>query len=319
MGPPPRRRTECEIRPLREPDLDAADRILRRAFAALVGGDVQRDADLVRTRWAAGNTAALGAFAGSRLLGSVFATRWGSVGFVGPLSVDPECWDRGIGAQLFAAADGVLREWGVARRGLFTFAHSPRHHRLYERFGYWPRFLTALMSRPVPTAPSAPPAAQWPAPWAAGSGLDREELVAAAARLAGAVYPGLDVTGEIASVLEQKIGDVVLVGPADAATGVAVVHDGAGSEAGSGVAYVKVGLVRPGAAADFAALVDACLAHAAMLGAERLVVGVNTARHRAYRHLVGRGFVTDVPGVTMHAPNDAGYDRDDVFVLDDWR
>ncbi|WP_433507528.1 GNAT family N-acetyltransferase [Pseudonocardia halophobica] len=312
MGRHLRRPAECEIRPLREPDLDAADRIQRRAFAALVGADDQRDAELVRTRWAAPNSAALGAFAGTRLVGSAFATRWGSVGFAGPLSVEPEWWDRGIGSQLFAAADGVLREWGVVRRGLFTFAHSPRHHRLYQRFGYWPRFLTALMSRPVP---AAPPAVEW----APGSARDREELTAAAGRLTGTVYPGLDLAGEIASVLDQKIGEVVLTGPAAAPTGVAVVHDGAGSEAGSGVAYVKVGLVRPGAEADFAALVDACLAHAAVLGAERLVVGVNTARHRAYRHLVGRGFVTDVPGVTMHAPNDAGYDRDDVFVIDDWR
>jgi predicted N-acetyltransferase YhbS len=312
MGPRTLGWEEVEIRRLREPDLHAADRIQRRAFAALVGGDDQRDAELVRTRWAAGNTAALGAFAGNRLVGSVFGTRWGSVGFVGPLSVEPECWERGIGSQLFAAADRVLREWGVVRRGLFTFAHSPRHHRLYQRFGYWPRFLTALMSRPVP---AAPPLVEW----TPGSTQDRDRLTAAAARLAGAVYPGLDLGGEIASVLDQKIGDVVLVGPPAAPTGVAVVHDGAGSEAGSGVAYVKVGLVRPGAAADFAALVDACLAHAAVLGVDRLVVGVNTARHGAYRHLVARGFATDVPGVTMHAPNDPGYDHEQSYVLDDWR
>ncbi|GAA4703381.1 hypothetical protein GCM10023215_48590 [Pseudonocardia yuanmonensis] len=311
MGPRTPHPGEPEIRPLGEQDLDAADRIQRRAFAALVGGDDQRDAELVRTRWAAGHVAALGAFADTGLQGSVFATRWGSVGFVGPLSVEPELWERGVGSRLFAAADGVLREWGVTHRGLFTFAHSPRHHRLYQRFGYWPRFLTALMSRPVP----APPAAEW----ICGSAVDREVLTAGAARLADAVYPGLDVGGEIAGVLEQKIGDVVLVGPAAAPAGLAVVHDGPGSEAGSGVAYVKVGLVRPGARADFAALVDACLAHASLIGAERLVVGVNTARHRAYRLLVARGFATDVPGVTMHAPNEAGYDREDAFVIDDWR
>ncbi|MFR9800965.1 GNAT family N-acetyltransferase [Pseudonocardia sp. RS010] len=312
MRPRTTPRTEVEIRPLRERDLEAADRIQRRAFAALVGGDEQRDAELVRTRWAAANTAALGAFTATGQVGSVFATRWGSVGFVGPLSVEPELWDRGVGSQLFAAADGVLREWGVAHRGLFTFAHSPRHHRLYERFGYWPRFLTALMSRPVPAASSS-------AVPELGSALDREVLTAAAAGLASAVFPGLDVGGEIASVLDQKIGEVVLVGPAAAPAGLAVVHDGAGSEAGSGVAYVKVGLVRPGSGADFAALVDACLAHAATVGAQRLVVGVNTARHRAYRHLVARGFATDVPGVTMHAPNEPGYDHEHSYVLDDWR
>jgi hypothetical protein len=49
------------------------------------------------------------------------------------------------------------------------------------------------------------------------------------------------------------------------------------------------------------------------------VVGVNTARHRAYRLLVAKGFATDVPGVTMHAPNEPGYDHEDAFVIDDWR
>ncbi|GAA4552611.1 GNAT family N-acetyltransferase [Pseudonocardia xishanensis] len=273
-----------EIRALHEGDLDAADRVLRRAFAALLGRDEQRDTDLVRTRWSAPHVVALGAFDGPGLVGSVFVTGWGSVGFVGPLSVEPSLWGRGIGSALFAAADGRLA--GMVHRGLFTFAHSPAHHRLYQRFGYWPRFLTALMSSPVAPAPAG-------VAWSVGSAADRADLDAGAARLAGTVFPGLDVRGEIATVLDQKIGDVLVLGPVADPTGLAVVHDGPGSEAGSGLAYVKVALVRPGAGADFARLVDACLGHAAAIGADRLVVGVNTARHRAYRHLGERGFVTD--------------------------
>uniref|UniRef100_UPI0015F0C92E GNAT family N-acetyltransferase n=1 Tax=Pseudonocardia pini TaxID=2758030 RepID=UPI0015F0C92E len=244
------------------------------------------------------------------LVGSVFATRWGSVGFVGPLSVEPSLWGRGIGRALFAAADRTLA--GAVHRGLFTFAHSPAHHRLYQRFGYWPRFLTALMSGPAEPAPPG-------LAWSVGSALERPTLLAGAARLADGVFPGLDVGGEIDTVLDQKIGEVLLLGPVAEPHGVAVVHDGPGSEAGTGLAYVKTAMVRPGAGADFARLLDACLGHAAAIGADRVVVGVNTARHRAYRHLCERGFVTDVPGVTMHAPNDPGYDHDSAYVLDDWR
>jgi hypothetical protein len=61
------------------------------------------------------------------------------------------------------------------------------------------------------------------------------------------------------------------------------------------------------------------LCFAAEVGATRLTLGVNTARHEAYRQLLTAGFRTDIPGVTMHRPNEPGYDREDVRLLDDWR
>jgi hypothetical protein len=52
---------------------------------------------------------------------------------------------------------------------------------------------------------------------------------------------------------------------------------------------------------------------------ERLLeAGVNMGRHEAYRSLIGRGFRTDIQGVTMHRPNDSGYSRLGLYVIDDW-
>ena len=126
---------------------------------------------------------------------------------------------------------------------------------------------------------------------------------------------------EIESLLDQRLGDVVLVGEPDTPAGFAVCHSGPGSEAGTGVTYAKFAAVTPGPGAGrtFAALVDACQGLAAASGSRRLTLGVNTARHDAYRHLLAAGFRTDLPGVTMHRPNDPGYDRPDVYLLDDWR
>ena len=50
-----------------------------------------------------------------------------------------------------------------------------------------------------------------------------------------------------------------------------------------------------------------------------VVLAQDMARYEAYRHLVGRGFRTEIQGVTMHRPNEPGYSRAGVFVLDDWR
>ena len=305
-----------EVRSLRESDVDAADRVFRDAFGTVLGVGLPDDTRLLATRFRAPHTTALAAFDGEELVGSTLVASWGSVAYFGPLSVTPKRWGSGIGALLVSAAVDVLDGWGATHQGLFTFAQSPQHHRLYERFGFWPRFLTAIMSRPVT---AGAPALGWR--MSAAAPPDRAALVAACAKVTDAIHPGLDVRGEIAAVVDQGLGDVVLIGEPDAPRGFAVCHAGAGTEAGSAVAYVKFGAVRPGpgAARAFESLVAACQGFAVEVGAVRLTLGVNTARHEAYRQLLAAGFRTETPGVTMHRPNEPGYDREDVRILDDWR
>src|SRR5712692_5550310 len=146
-------RSTVTIRPLREADLDSADRVFRLAFGTFIGladpltfaGDRQ----LIRTRWHADATAAFGAEVGAELAGSNFAAHWGSVGFFGPLTVRPDLWDRGIAKRLLEPVVGLFESWRLSHSGLFTFPESTKHIHLYQRFGFWPRFLTAIVSRPV--------------------------------------------------------------------------------------------------------------------------------------------------------------------------
>jgi hypothetical protein len=139
--------------------------------------------------------------------------------------------------------------------------------------------------------------------------------------LTDAVYEGLDVAVEIRSVAEQRLGDTVLLWSDSHLAGLAVCHCGAGTEAGSGSCYVKFGAVRPGQAAadDFDRLLSACEAMAAEKQASRLVAGVNTARREAYARMLERGFRTDMQGLVMERPSEAGYNRPGVYLLDDWR
>src|SRR6202035_1335463 len=91
---------------------------------------------------------------GGHLIGSNVVTRWGSFGFFGPLTVLPEYWDRGVAQRLLEATMTTFDRWGLRHTGLFTFAHSAKHVALYQKFGYWPRYLTAIMTR-TPDAKSA--------------------------------------------------------------------------------------------------------------------------------------------------------------------
>lgn len=309
------------IRPLTGADLDEADRVYRVAFGTFLGmpepADFAGDTDTLRTRWRANPAGALAAYLDGRLAGSNYATNWGSVGFFGPLTVAPEHWDRAIGQRLLDATMELFAAWGTTHAGLFTFAHSAKHVGLYQRYGFWPRFLTALMSRPV--APGAGGGSPVTVSQLPETGLPG--VLQAVADLTGEIYPGLDVSAEIEAVRTQKLGDTVLLTDGAGVEGVAVCHLGAGSEAGSGACYLKFGAVRPGpgAAERFGLLLDACDQLAAGRGASVVVAGANAGCDRAWAALAGRGFRASMQGVAMHRPNDPGYHRSDAYVVDDWR
>jgi hypothetical protein len=204
----------------------------------------------------------------------------------------------------------------VRHAALFTFAQSPKHHGLYQRFGFWARHLTPILQRPVAAAPRAPAGG---VRFSQLKERERAEALRECREIAGALYEGLDLTREIRAVQEQKLGDTLLF-QGERLDGFAVCHAGPGSEAGSGLCYVKFGALRPGLGEqDFDRLVDACDVLAASLGATRLEVGVNMACHEAYRRLCERGFRAGLIGVAMDRPNEPAYHRPGVFVLSDWR
>lgn len=307
------------VRPMVEADLDAADRVFRLAFGTFIGLPdpltFAGDSDWIRTRWRAAPEAAFTAVRDGDVVGSNLATRWGSVAFFGPLTVHPDLWNAGVGQKLLAPVQDVFARWGVHQAGLFTFAQSEKHVGLYQRHGYWPRFLTAIMQRAVPATTVRPDLLSALPPAA------RDAVLTACRACTDAVFDGLDLTVEIDSVARQDIGDTVLLRHGDRVDGIAVCHIGAGSEAGSGVCYVKFGAVRPGADAPprFARMLDACDALAASRGAAVVHAGVNTARRGAYEALLARGFRTVIQGVSMTRNGAPGYDEPGSFVLDDWR
>ncbi len=312
---------DISVRPLQVSDLSTADYIMRVAFGTFLGlpdpASFLGDASYVRTRWEADPDAAFAAEIKNEVVGSNFATNWGSVGFFGPLTIRPDLWDRGVGKRLMEPVMECFDKWQTKHAGLFTFPHSQKHIGLYQKFGFYPRFLTAIMSRPVePTARASG--------WTRFSDTpanERAATLAACRELTGAVYEGLDVTNEIRAVASQKLGDTVLLWDDGKMAGLAVCHTGAGTEAGSRVCYVKFGAARPGADAQrhFNRLLDACEEMASSQNLSRLTAGVNTARHEAYSQMLARGFRTDLQGVAMDKPNEAGYNRPGVYLVDDWR
>jgi len=311
----------ADIRPLIEADLPEAQRIVRRSFGTFLGAadldNFWTDFDYVYGRFGAEHTAAFAAEEDGALAGTNFATRWGSVGFFGPLATRADLWNRGIAQPLVAAVCGEFDRWGVRHAGLATFPHSTKHVWLYQKFGFYPRYLTAVMAAPG-TAGALPPSSSY----AQLSPGERQQAESASRALTDEIYDGLDLRGEMRTVAARDLGDTLLLWQGDSRlAGLAVCHWGPASEAGAGCLFVKFGAVRPGEGAEarFAALLDACGALARLVGVENVLAGVNLAREEAYRHMLARGFRSRFHLVTLHRPNEAGYSQPGLFVLDDWR
>ena len=306
---------------MREIDLVRADHIMRLAFGTFLGlsepTSFMGDADYVHTRFAADPTAAFAAELAGQVVGSNFATNWGSIGFFGPLTVHPDVQRSGLGSALMEPVMERFATWGVRHAGLYTFAGSAKHVGLYQKFGFYPRFLTCIMERPVPGSGDHVSALMF-------SRMSEHERAAALVEcraLTNSIYEGLDLTHEIAELQRQSLGEAVLLDDERGINGVAVCHCGSGTEAGSNVLFIKFGAVRPGPRVErrFEWLLDACEETARARGLARVVGGVNLGRTAAYQSMFSRGYRTSDQGVAMHRPNEPGYSRPGVYLIDDWR
>jgi GNAT superfamily N-acetyltransferase len=309
-----------KVGPLKESELEEAGRIVQLAFGTFLGLpnplDFMGDRNLMTPRWRSPHVKVIAARDGDRLIGSNVATRWGSFAFFGPLTVLPEYWDRGVAQRLLEATMAIFERWGVRHSGLYTFAQSAKHVGLYQKFGYWPRYLTAIMTR----TPEADPKRTAPVLLSALKRSQRELSIRACAKLTHKIDKGLDLTGEIRTLLAQRTGDLVLTYTRGALDAFAACLNGPGSEGGSTGCYVKFGAARGGAGAGerFDRLLDACEAFAFSRGAT-VEAGVNLAREDAYRRMRARGYRVVTQGVAMQRPHVEGFNRADAWVIDDWR
>lgn len=309
-----------KIGPLKEAELKEADRIVRLAFGTFLRLpnplEAMGDRSFLIPRWHSSNVKIIAARENGRLIGSNAATRWGSFGFFGPLTVLPEYWNRGVAQRLLDATMKIFEQWGVRHTGLFTFAHSAAHVALYQKFGYWPRYLTAIMTR----EPDAASKRDGPPLLSALHKTQREQAIEACRKLTDKIDKGLDLTGEIRSVFAERTGDVVLTHSRGALDGFAICMNGAGSEGGEKTCYVKFGAARGGTGAGerFDKLLDACDAFAQSRGAT-VEAGVNLAREDAFRRMRAHGYRVAMQGVAMQRPHIDGFNRAGVYVIDDWR
>ncbi|MBW4600529.1 MAG: GNAT family N-acetyltransferase [Calothrix sp. FI2-JRJ7] len=313
---------QVSISQLQESEIATADQIFRLAFGTFVGlpnpMEFCGDATYIPHRWKTEPTGAFAAYVDNKLVGTNLATRWGKFGFLGPLTVHPDYWGQGIAQKLLQATMKCFEEWGIEYTAFMTFANSPKHHGLYQKFGYYPRFLTAVMSK---------------SPSVVEQGKLRSEKYSEIAmtkavpilkncfELTNSIYSGLDLSSEIEAVRILKLGDTVLLWDDSVLIGFAICHCGAQTEAGSNTCYIKFSAVRSASKQSFyfEQLLIACETFSLQSGMSKLIAGVNTSHHDAYCIMNTLGFRTELIGVAMHKSNQPGFSQPHVIALYDLR
>lgn len=261
-----------------------------------------------------------------KIVGASIAVVWGSVGLVGPVAVLTPYQNQGIGQQLLRATQGFFEENKVTLQGVVTYPGSPKHLLLYQKFGYKPKGLMAITSKPLDRreiAP-APKPSKPPLQIRHFSALEESKKKATMQRfrrITNQLYRGMDIGKEVEIVDGLALGDTLLLEKGRELIGFAIYHTPGVSEAPQGALYLKflafdARRKRPD---HFHLLVTALedLAHAA--GLQRVIAPAYTYYWQAYQGLLDRGYQIDLAMVRMKRGKQENYEDPSDLVLDDWR
>jgi GNAT superfamily N-acetyltransferase len=261
---------------------------------------------------------------------------WGSVGVVGPLAVLTNYQNQHVGQHLLRAVHGFLDENKVPLAGVVTYPNSPKHLRLFHRFGYKPKSLVAIMSRIVESPGPAdaaraeggraeggrtPKVTLAVRPFSALEEAKKKAMLQRLRRITNVVCRGLDLVKEVEIVDGLALGETYLLENGKDLLGFAVCHTPGVSEAPAGTLYVKfLALDRAHRRSEHLGVLLGALETAALEGGlGRTVAPVYLKYFSAYQILLERGYQVDFTMLRMQRGRLEDYEDPADLVLDDWR
>ena len=261
-----------------------------------------------------------------KIVGVSVAVCWGTLGLFGPVAVLTPYQNQKVAQQLVRAAQGFFDENRVTLQGVVTFPYSPKHLVLYQKFDFKPRALVAITARslerrdPAPTEKLARgvPGLRRFSTYEEGK---KKGLLARLKTLTGRIYRGLDLTKEIEIVDGLALGDTLILEKDSAVLGFAICHTPGVSEAPQGALYVKFLAIDPARRRPehFVQLLGACEDFGVNAACQRIIAPVYTGYWRAYQTLLASGYHVDMLMLRMKRGKADDYEREEDFVLDDWR
>jgi GNAT superfamily N-acetyltransferase len=262
----------------------------------------------------------------AKIVGAALAVCWGSVGLLGPVAVLTNYHNQTIGQQLIRATQEFFDENKTTLQGVMTYPTSPKHLALYHKFGYQPKYLTAVMHRQLDRGAPRPATklAKGPLTIRRFSTLEETKKKASLVRfhkITNGICRGMDLAKEVEIVDGLALGDTLLLERGRDLIGFAIVHTPGVSEAPTGALYVKYLAIDPPhrRVEHLEQFVAAVEDFGHDLGVQRVIVPVYLRYWLAYSTLVRCGYQTDFTMLRMQKGKQEDYEDPTHLVLDDWR
>jgi GNAT superfamily N-acetyltransferase len=150
-----------------------------------------------------------------KVVGTIVSHVWGSVGWFGPLEVDPRYQDKGIGRALVMRSVDYLRTRNCITVGCETMAGSPRNIAFYHRLGFKLKGLSHVLFKILGQGPAEPALPRCVRQF--------DEDMSACRKLWDGILPGLDYSVELASLKAHDLGSAYAIG-SETEPGHAIVH-----------------------------------------------------------------------------------------------
>jgi len=221
------------------------------------------------------------ALADDRIIGFCVSHAWGTLGWIGPIAVEPDWQGRGIGRDLTRSVLQALEARRLRTIALETWPHHPANLQFYLTAGFLPGPLIFILEKEV-----------------SGEGLpftgirlsepaDLAGVLPALAELAGRLHEGLDYAAPIRTTLECGLGEALIWGEASRPEAMALVHTAAQHQAPAPEWLdVQLLIARPGSEASLGEWLDPLEGVAARYGRARLRLSVPGDSPAALRDLV---------------------------------
>ncbi len=161
----------------------------------------------------------------NRIIAYCFCHLWGTVGWIGPLSVIPSEEGQGYGKEVVLAAVDVLKNQGAETIGLEMPAYSNRNLAFYTKLGFIPGMLTVDFMRKASAVTNDK----------CNNGLavtklselsfeHKQEFMDKVKNFSNQFQPGLDYSREIKVTTEFGFGDALIFSEADKICGFIIAH-----------------------------------------------------------------------------------------------
>ena len=262
-----------------------------------------------------------------KIVGVSVAVCWGTLGLFGPVAVLTPYQNQKVAQQLVRAAQGFFDENRVTLQGVVTFPYSPKHLVLYQKFDFKPRALVAITARSLERrepAPPAKPARGMPeikrfSTYEEGK---KKGLLARLRTLTGAHLPRARPHQGDRDRRRPRPRRHALPREGQRGPGLRDLPHARACprrRRARSTSSTSPSTPRRRRPEHFVQLLSACEDFGVNAACQRIIAPVYTGYWRAYQTLLASGYHVDMLMLRMKRGKNDDYEREEDFVLDDWR